>query len=66
MDKDGSTEGSSTGILVLGIIVFLLLLAMIALEGMYNCSQPPPPLPPGGTPILVLTPWKLQDVETIR
>lgn len=63
MDRDGSNENSPTGILVLGIIVFLLLLAMIALEGMYNCSQPPaPPLPPGGTPILVLTPWKPQDV----
>jgi hypothetical protein len=65
MDKDGSTEGSPTGILVLSILVFLMLLAMVALEGVYNCSQPPPapPLPPDGTPILVLSPWEPKDVD---
>lgn len=58
MDKDGSKEGSPTGILVLGVIVFLLIVTTAALEGVYNCTQPQPPPPPGGTPIIILTPWK--------
>ena len=60
MDKDGSKEGSPTSVLVLGIIVFLLLLTLTVLEGVYNCFKPLPP-PPAGTAILILSPWELKD-----
>ena len=50
MDKDGSKEGSPTSVLVLGIIVFLLLVTLTVLEGVYNCFKPLPP-PPAGTAI---------------